>query len=72
MKNLKADRIRQSNDQKYRIASVSYTGKETSNAAEIFGNLNVKEAFKAQIDLKENAYGIREHLTSGDSSVVFK
>jgi hypothetical protein len=50
MKNLKAHRICQSNDQKYRIASVSYTDKETSNAAEIFGNLNVKEAFKAQID----------------------
>jgi hypothetical protein len=53
MKNAKIDRICQSNDQKCKIASVSYTGKETSNAAEIFRNLHVKEVFKAQIDFKK-------------------
>jgi hypothetical protein len=49
---LKCDRIYHNNDQKYKIASVSYTGEETNSAAGMFRNLNVKAEFKAQIDLK--------------------
>jgi hypothetical protein len=53
MKNMKTDRICQSNDQRYKVACASYTGKETRNPGGMFLNLNAKSSLKGRIEFEK-------------------